>query len=306
MLFTICTATFNRAHTLTRLYDSLKAQTLTDFEWLIIDDGSVDQTETLVSSLIDVAPFPIRYIFQDNQGKHIAINLGAKLAHGHLFAVADSDDVFLPEALEILADTWNAIPETDKAEFTGATGLCVDDDGIVIGEKFPADIFDSSSIEIFYRHNISGEKWGFHKTEVIRQFPSPSIEGMPFFAEGIIWHRISRQYKTRFINRPLRIYKQDGGEQLTRRTPKQTSPARIFYVCALNEDFDYLFVAPWRFFKIAIQGVRFSLHQSDRLTLQFSRLSRMRLRVLWAFAFFPGCLLFLKDSLAEITRRARS
>ena len=87
MRFTVCTPTFNRAHTLDRVYDSLMAQTFKDFEWVIIDDGSSDRTKELVSEWQSEAPFPIRYEFQKNQGKHIAVNLGAQLAAGELFLV---------------------------------------------------------------------------------------------------------------------------------------------------------------------------------------------------------------------------
>ena len=82
MLFTICTATFNRAHTLQRVFDSLSAQTLDDFEWIIIDDGSTDETKFHVSKWQETAPFEIRYHYQPNKGKHIAINKGVDLAQG--------------------------------------------------------------------------------------------------------------------------------------------------------------------------------------------------------------------------------
>ena len=80
MKFTVCTATFNRAHTLHRVFDSLVKQQFTDFEWLVIDDGSTDDTKTLISQWQSKASFPIRYRFQENQGKHIAINTGVALA----------------------------------------------------------------------------------------------------------------------------------------------------------------------------------------------------------------------------------
>ena len=101
MIITVCTATFNRAHTLHRVFDSLKAQTFQDFEWLVINDGSSDETEMLIARWQSRTSFSIRYKYQQNQGKHIAINLGATLALGDFFVVADSDDAFLPNALEV-------------------------------------------------------------------------------------------------------------------------------------------------------------------------------------------------------------
>lgn len=295
MRFTVCTATYNRAHTLERVFTSLLAQTERDFEWVIIDDGSTDNTAELIGQWKQSASFPIRYEFQTNQGKHIAVNRGAQMALGELFVIADSDDTFFPKALETFLDAWMAIPESRRHNFTGVTGLCVTDAGEIIGDKFPQDVLDTTALEVCYRYNIAGEKWGFHRTDVIQRFPSPSLKGLPFFAESIIWHRIGRKYKTRFINKPVRIYKQDAGNQITTRSPKERSPARIFYAIILNDDHDYLFVAPRRFFKSAVQGVRFSLHQSDSLKAQFSRLDQIKIRLLWALAFAPGLLLYLSD-----------
>ncbi len=96
-LFTIFTPTYNRAHTLHRVFDSLRAQTLRDFEWLLIDDGSIDGTEGLVAGWAQSADFPVRYLRQDHAGKHIARNRALGEARGHFFACLDSDDAFGPE-----------------------------------------------------------------------------------------------------------------------------------------------------------------------------------------------------------------
>lgn len=306
MKFTVCTATLNRAHTLHRVFNSLNAQTFQDFEWLVIDDGSSDDTERLITEWQSNTSFQIRYKYQQNQGKHIAINLGAKLALGDLFVVADSDDAFLPNALEVFYEAWLAIPKTSRNDFVGVTGLCVTDDGMVIGDRFPEDILDTTSLEVSYRHRVGGEKWGCYRTDIMRQFPSPSIEGLPFFSESVIWHAIGRRYLTRFINKPLRIYKQDAGDQLTRRSPKDTAPAGIFYVMSLNNDHDYMFVAPLFFARIAAHGVRFALHRSERFGKQLSQLSRPKLKALWMAAYLPGFILYVADLISERGRGSSS
>lgn len=101
MLFTVFTPTFNRAHTLHRVYDSLGQQSFRNFEWLVVDDGSTDNTEQLVRDWKSNSDFPIRYEKQANSGKHVAINKAARLAKGALFLIADSDDAFSSEALQI-------------------------------------------------------------------------------------------------------------------------------------------------------------------------------------------------------------
>jgi glycosyltransferase involved in cell wall biosynthesis len=295
MKFTVFTPTYERAHTLVRVYDSLRAQTYNDFEWVIVDDGSTDSTADLVAGWQAENFFSIHYEKQGNHGKHIAVNRGAQMARGELFLIADSDDAFPPDALQIFHDVWMHIPEPQRADFTGVTGLCIDRTGVVVGDKFPTDVFDSTPADCFYCHGIRGEKWGFHRTDVIRQFPFPALKGFRFFAEGIIWNAIGRVYKTRYINRTVRIYHDDSGNQLTKRSPVETSPMRIFYAMSLDADIDYLPVAPWAMFKIAAQGVRFSWHQRDSLITQFSRLSKWRAKMVWLAAVPLGVLLFLID-----------
>ena len=98
--FTVFTPTYNRGHTLHRVYNSLRIQTCSDFEWLIMDDGSTDCTAELVKGWQAENHFPIRYYFQENQGKHFAWNRAAEIAFGEYFICADSDDEFTPDALQ--------------------------------------------------------------------------------------------------------------------------------------------------------------------------------------------------------------
>jgi glycosyltransferase involved in cell wall biosynthesis len=91
-LFTVFTPSYNRARTLPRVYESLQRQTLRNFEWLVMDDGSTDDTRQLVTRWQAESNFPIRYIFQENQGKPAAFNHGVQEARGKLFLTLDSDD----------------------------------------------------------------------------------------------------------------------------------------------------------------------------------------------------------------------
>jgi len=100
-VFTIFTATFNRAGTLTRVYEGLCSQTYRDFEWLIIDDGSTDATGEMVSRWRGEATFSIRYYWQENRGKHVAHNVALEKAQGEFFIVLDSDDSIVPDALSV-------------------------------------------------------------------------------------------------------------------------------------------------------------------------------------------------------------
>ena len=100
---TIFTPTYNRASLLVKAYNSLKTQTCFDFEWLIIDDGSTDNTKSLVDSFIDEGLINIRYYYQENRGQYYAHNTAARLAKGELFTFLDSDDAYLEQTVERLS-----------------------------------------------------------------------------------------------------------------------------------------------------------------------------------------------------------
>jgi glycosyltransferase involved in cell wall biosynthesis len=295
MIFSVFTPTFNRAYTLHRVYDSLCQQSLADFEWIIVDDGSSDNTQQLVDAWIAEGRISIQYLFQPNSGKHVAINRGVKLAKGDLFLIADSDDGFPANALEILHSHWCAIPDEQRPRFTGVTGLCADEQGQIIGDIFPEDVFDSNSADIYYRFGIRGEKWGFHRTEVLRNFPFPEPEDVRFVPEGVTWNAIGRHYKTRFVNDIVRNYFQGADDQLTQRSITNISSVRVFYARMLDADIDYVIYAPWAVCKIGIQGARYSFHQKDSIVTQIGRLDHWCARLVWISVMPIGFALYLFD-----------
>lgn len=228
-LFTVFTATYDRAHTLPRVYESLIRQTLTDFEWLIVDDGSTDGTTALIDRYVAEGRIPIRYHHQENRGKHAAHNRALDLARGALFLNFDSDDACVPHALATFRDAWESIPVAERPGFTGVTCLCDDADGVIVGDRFPTDPFDSNSLDFAFNLKIRGEKWGFHRTEVLRAFPFPDAEGAKFLPEDIVWIPIGARYRTRFINVALRTYHADSGNQLTREQARRQAVAKSAY-----------------------------------------------------------------------------
>ena len=136
--FTIFTPTYNREYTLSRLYDDLKKQTYKDFEWLIVDDGSTDNTEELVKKFIDEDILDIRYIKKKNGGKHTAINTGVKNANGEFFFIVDSDDGLMPNSMDLVIQEWDKLE--DKSEFCGVVGLCSRmEDGKTLGTEIPEE-----------------------------------------------------------------------------------------------------------------------------------------------------------------------
>lgn len=205
--FTVFTATYNRRNLLVHVYDSLCMQTHKDFEWLIVDDGSTDETDDLVAQLSTEKKLEIVYLRQENRGKHVAFNRGVEVARGELFLPLDSDDTCVPTTLECLLRRWDEIPLDLRSAFSGVTCLCADEDGRLIGSRFPQDVVDAWPLEFCSKFRITGEKWGFQRTDILRKFPFPENPGERFVPEGLIWNRIARHYKMRYVNEVLRIYK---------------------------------------------------------------------------------------------------
>lgn len=212
MLITVFTPTYNRAHLLPRLYESLCKQIFKDFEWVIVDDGSVDDTKCLSLSLPqrEGTFFTIRYFYQENGGKHRAINRGVKKAKGELFFIADSDDILPPNALETVAGIYEEIK--DDSSFAGVCGLDGTFEGKIIGSGLPQDVIDETSIAVRFKLGVTGDMKEVFRTDVLKEFPFPEIEGERFCPEDLVWNRIASKYKLRNINQIIYLaeYQIDG------------------------------------------------------------------------------------------------
>jgi glycosyltransferase involved in cell wall biosynthesis len=298
-LFTVFTPTYNRAHLLHRVHSCLTAQTFRDFEWLIVDDGSTDETGKIVANWQAQADFPIRYIWQENGHKKKAFNRAVKEAHGELLLPWDSDDEAVPEALAFFRQHWLAIPQEQRDSFVGVCALCKDEHGKLVGSRFPADTFDSDSLEVRYRYGVSGEKWGFSRTDVLRLFPFPEdVQG--HVPEGIVWSAIARRYKTRFINQVLRIYHQ-ASDSITETGHHRGGAARhceghVFWARAvLENELRWFRYRPTWFLKMAANHTRFALHLADMQPGKHYALRDWRAELIRLLLWPVGYALYLRD-----------
>jgi glycosyltransferase involved in cell wall biosynthesis len=205
LTFTVFTPTYNRAHTLPRAYESLTNQTFTDFEWFVVDDGSTDATTTLMQGWIEEARFPIRYVRQSHAGKHVAENLALQQASGRFIANLDSDDWYLPHALQTFLEVWESIDTNEQEQFVGVVGLCADVEGNVIGTPFPADILDTTYSELRSKYAVTGDKAGCGRTNVVRQYPYPIVPHETLIMEALVYTRIARSYRIRCVNKILKV-----------------------------------------------------------------------------------------------------
>ena len=235
-MITVFTPTYNRAHLLTRLYESLCQQTYKDFEWIIVDDGSTDQTAKLFGMSPQAplrgggqsddhnssSPFRglgglqapgqggIRYIRQANGGKHRAINRGVQEARGELFFIVDSDDLLTEDALQTVVERWAAV--RDDVCIGGVCGLDMTPNGTVIGSGLAKGEQISNSLDIRLKYHVTGDLKEVFRTSVLREFPFPEYESEKFCPEALVWNRIAQQYNLLYFNLPIYIAEyQKGG-----------------------------------------------------------------------------------------------
>ena len=202
-MITVFTPTYNRAYIISSLYESLKSQAYKDFEWLIVDDGSSDNTEALISDFIDENLIGIRYIKQPNGGKHRAINKGVSMANGELCFIVDSDDYLPDNSLERVAFYFDQIK--DNLSFAGVSGRCAyySHNKEIVGNQMPDQIIDSTSLDIRFKHGVVGDLAEVFRTEVLKEFPFPEIDGEYFCPEALVWNRIAQKYQIRFFDEPI-------------------------------------------------------------------------------------------------------
>lgn len=262
-LITVFTPSYNRAKLLPRLFESLCKQTYRDFEWLIVDDGGIDDTDIVVKGFQSDtnAFFPISFLRKENGGKHTAINLGVQNAKGELFFIADSDDILPHDSLEIVASEWSCIKGDHS--FGGICGLDATFGGNIIGSGLPANKIDSSSIDVRFGLGVTGDMKEVFKTSVMKEFPFPEIVGEKFCPEVLVWNRIATKYKLRYINKIIYFveYQQDGiTSAITRSRMNSPVGTMVTYAEMLECDIPFLqkikaAINYWRFWYCAEAGV---------------------------------------------------
>lgn len=287
MLITIFTPTYNRENLLERLYNSLCCQSYLDFEWLIVDDGSTDNTETVIRQLklSHNLKFPIRYIKKENGGKHTAINEGVKHAMGELFFIADSDDVLPSRSLEIVSNEYKKVKSNPKI------GAIVGFDEFMDGKKVAEGSFFStlniSFVDFLCKYNYKGDMKEVFRTSILKEIPFPEIEGEKFCPEDLEWLRISKKYIYHYFNKIIYTveYQPDG---LTANIIKirKESPILTTWYYALYNTFDIPII---KRMKNAINYWRFYFCITDR-----SRIVK-NIGFVWGIFKLFGYIMYLKD-----------
>lgn len=206
---TVFTPTYNRAYILEKLYRSLQRQTYRNFEWLIVDDGSTDDTDELIKGWQqENNDFPIRYYYKENGGKCCAINYGVDRADGKLFFNVDSDDYLTDDALEKVAKWEESLPGNGK--FAGVVGNLGTSPTETPNKPWNGPYRDANLLERYgdaSEHPIDGERaWVFY-TEIQKKYKYPEFTGENFITPAVIWNRMAHDgYKMRIYDDIIWVY----------------------------------------------------------------------------------------------------
>ena len=189
---TIFTPTYNRGYIIGRLYESLLAQTCDDFCWLIVDDGSTDNTEELVASFARGGKVDVTYVRQENGGKQRAHNTGVSACQTELFFCVDSDDTLVPTAVEDVLALWER--RRDDPKVAGIIAMRGRSASEPMGTWFPQGLETTTMWDLYYKLHHRGDTALIYRTSVLREYPYVVEPGEKFIAETYVYHKIDQRY----------------------------------------------------------------------------------------------------------------
>lgn len=241
-VLSIVTPTYNRGEMLWKCYDSLEKQTCSNFEWIVVDDGSEDNTSFEVKEMIEKAShFPVYYVRKENGGKHTALNESHSLIHGDYVLILDSDDSLTPDAVENILSGWNRYADDESVSMV--TFLKQQKNGQVcayaMGECIPMDVLRHRRV-----CNGPNDCAEVIRASLFKKYPFPVFEGERFLAETALWYRAGLDGNCVYINKAIYIceYLKDGltksGKSMRVKNPQggmYTSYLRMNRRCFMKE-----------------------------------------------------------------------
>lgn len=296
-MITLFTPTYNRAHLLSRLYNSILMQDVIDVEWLIVDDGSIDDTEALIENFQKESIINIRYYKKSNGGKHTAINFGLQNAKGELFFIIDSDDVLAENALKNIKIHYQSIKNNNN--ICGIVGLSqYIDKQEIVGDYFLRDDWEVSFADVYLKYHLKGDKSVAFKTAVLQQYPFPEKQGVRFVFEAVVWHEMSKKYNVLALNMIVQFveYQKSGVSDSSFKKWYIQSLAFSFFHLIKNKTYPLL-KYPHHFFWNYIHLAINSLLSGESYYKQLSLIDKMLYLILYPRAYYT--FLNLKDKVHD-------
>lgn len=212
----IFTPTFNRAYKLPDLYHSLVRQTNKDFVWLVVDDGSTDDTDRLINNYMHENLIKIRFVSRENGGKQRAHNTALQNCNEELFFTVDSDDYLTDSAIQQVIEAWT--PLRPKENIAGIIALCGESEIKPLNTYFPAKLNTTKIYDLYSHYHFAGDATLIYRTSILKQYPYDVAEGEKFIAESFVYLQIDERYELSTLNSVLKIceYLPDGYTKSTR------------------------------------------------------------------------------------------
>lgn len=218
----VTTAVYNMADVLLRAMESVEKQSYHDFEYIVVDDGSVDEIDKIVFPFMEKTSIPFMYIKKKNGGVHTARNAAYRYMRGEFRMGIDADDELVEDAIQICINIWDSIPEEERFKYKGVVGRTKDVEGNMLGAAFPDNINELSKEQANkIISKIKAELTGMDLTRILKDNPMPEPEGITFVTENIRWGKLNKRYSSYFTNDMIRIYHTESDNSITRR-PKRT------------------------------------------------------------------------------------
>lgn len=280
---TVFTPTFNRAHTLYRCYESLERQTCKEFIWLIIDDGSSDDTRKLVDMWRKNNEFEVQYCYQENQGMHGAHNTAYKLIDTELNICIDSDDYMADDAIEKILAFWR---KYGSKAVSGIIALDAESGGKLIGAELPRDINSSTLSDLYHKYKCKGDKKLIYRSELTKMYPYPMFKGEKLVPLSYKYILLDMEYKMLLMNEVVCYveYMEDGSSRnIIKQYKKNPKGFSAYRKVSINASENILFK-----FCQTIHYVATSLISKNK---SFIRESPNR--VITLLSLLPGLLLYL-------------
>ena len=237
MKLSILTATYNRAKYLTKLYQSIKDNlkyTITP-EWIIVDDGSTDDTKNIVQGFIEENSIIIKYMYQKNSGKMLAINEAVKMATGDLIVDCDSDDYFINNSFEIIEKYSEKLLNNEN--LYGLVFLKKENNGDISGKKFNANEQITTMFDLYFKDDIGGEKIIVYNSKIRKQYSHQLEHNEKFITEARMYHKMDEKYKLLAVNEAIEqgSYIEDGYTKNINKTFKECPFGYYMYFKELLE-----------------------------------------------------------------------
>lgn len=290
--FTVFTPVYNCEKTIERVHESLVNQTYKDFEWLVINDGSTDRSHEIIENLIKTSPLSVNYINNiKNQHKMACFIQAISLAKGELLLTFDGDDECLPNSLEIFYQEYLDVPIDLKDKVVAVTGLCRDQFGNEVGNKYPTNPYFSNTFKSHEIDRMRGEKWGFTKTTVLKGIHvNNEMFSKGLIPESLIWNLIAYEgYLTKYVNETLRIYHVGIENSLTSTSLEKRAYGSVIHCIAMFNWFfgTYYLKTPKFFLKniyILLRASKYLPYKlQDYLKAVDSRSIKILIFTLWPF-----------------------